>query len=348
MEFIDLRSDTVSHMTDNMKQAMLNAKVGDNVYNDDPTTIELENIAAEMTGKEAALYVPTGTFGNEASIIAHCNRGDEILVGDVSHIVAYETGGPAFLGGVLTKTLKTTNGLMDINDIKSSIRFSSDDIHFPTTKLICLENALVNGEAVPIQYMKDVWNLAKEKGLSVHLDGARLFNAATALNCDPKEITQYCDSVTFCLSKGLCCAMGSIVCGTAQFIKKLRLYRKMLGGGMRQTGYMAATGIVALKELVPELKNDHAMARLLASELSKIPNVVILNPKGNINLVFFQIKDEKLDCDSLVKFLLDQKIKISIKSKEDKIIRFVTHYWIREKEVEHIVSSFKKFLEKMN
>ena len=344
MEYIDLRSDTVSQMTESMKLALVNAKVGDDVFGDDPTTHELEKLAAEMTGKEAALFVPTGTFGNELCIMAHCNRGDEIIAAEDCHIIAFECGAAAYLAGVQTRTLKAVEGLMDIEEIRKRIRFAADDIHYPSTKLICLENALGNGQVAPLSYMKQVSDLAKEKGISVHLDGARLFNAATALKVDAKEITQYCDSLSFCLSKGLCCPMGSIVCGTKKFIEKARYYRKLLGGGMRQTGYMAAAGIVALNEIVPQLKNDHAIARWFATELGKLKNFEVLNPKGEINIVYFKVNDDGFDCDEFVKFMLEKKIKIVPKDKKTKTFRFVTHYWIREKEAEFVMASIAEYL----
>lgn len=346
MEFIDLRSDTVSQMTKNMKVALVNATVGDDVFHDDPTTIELEKIAADMTGKEAALFVPTGTFGNELSIVVHCNRGDEVIIAEDCHIIAYESGAAAFLGGVQTRTLRSTLGLMDPEEIRKSIRRSSDNIHYPSTKLVCVENALGNGHVAPLDYMKKVYEITKEKGINVHLDGARLFNAATALNCDAKEITQYCDTVTFCLSKALCCPMGSLLCGSKKFIEKARYYRKMMGGGMRQTGYMAAAGIVALQEIVPQIKEDHAIARWMASELNKLENIIVTNPKGEINIVYFKVTDESFDCDNFVKFMLSKKIKVAIKDHSEKVLRFVTHHWIRKEQAELVLSSIKEYLKK--
>jgi len=344
MEFIDLRSDTVSQMTESMKLAMINAKVGDDVFADDPTTIELEKLAAELTGKEAALFVPTGTFGNELCLMVHCNRGDEVIAAEDCHIISYECGAAAYLAGVQTRTLKTTEGLMDIEDMKKIIRKAADDIHYPSTKLICLENALGNGQVAPLSYMKSVCDLAKERDLAVHLDGARIFNAAAALGVEPKEIAQYCDSLSFCLSKGLCCPMGSLVCGTKDFIKKARAFRKMLGGGMRQTGYMAAAGLVALKEILPQIKDDHKIARWFASELAKLKNFEVTNPKGEINIVYFQINQDGFDCDEFMKFMLSKKIKIVCRNKKTRSFRFVTHYWIREKEAEFVMNSVSEFM----
>ena len=344
MEYIDLRSDTVSQMTDNMKQALVNAKVGDDVFMDDETTIELQNLAAEMTGKEAGLFVPTGSFGNQLSIISQTNRGEEMIVSNESHILVYESGAPAFIGNVQLRCVSSDKGIMNIEELKKCIR-PKEGFYLPKTSLICLENALSNGCVAPLDYMEKVWKIAKEKEIPVHLDGARLFNAAVALGCDPKDITKYCDTLTFCLSKGLCCPLGSVVCGSKEFIKKAHFNRKMLGGGMRQTGYFAAAAIVALKEIVPQLKDDHSMARKLAEELQKFPNVRVINPEGKINMVFYQFTDKDTKSDDFKKFMLKKKIKILAEDDEQRIFRFVTHHWIREKEVDLVISGMKEYFQ---
>lgn len=272
-KFIDFRSDTVTKPTQEMREAMYKAEVGDDVYGDDPTVNRLEQIAAAKVGKEAAVWVPTGTMGNQTAIMAWTSRGDEIILEELAHIYVYEVAGPAVLSGCLTKTIKGHLGALDPDDVKAAIR--TPNIHYPKTTLVCLENThnRSGGCIIPLDNMQAVYEVAHAGGCNVHLDGARLFNAAVGLGVDAKEITKYADSVQFCLSKGLCAPMGSIVAGPKAYIEKVRKYRKLLGGGTRQVGIVAAAGIIALEKMVDRLADDHANAKRLAQGINKIPGL---------------------------------------------------------------------------
>jgi threonine aldolase len=256
-----------------MREAMYTAEVGDDVYGDDPTVNRLEEIAAAKVGKEAAVWVPTGTMGNQSAIMAWTNRGDEIILEELAHIYVYEVGAPAVLAGVMTRTVKGHLGAMDPAEVKAAIRGSN--IHYPKTTLVCVENThnRSGGCILPLDNMKGVYEVAHGGGANVHLDGARVFNASVGLGVDVREITKWCDSVQFCLSKGLCAPMGSIVAGPRDYIAKVRKYRKMLGGGTRQVGIVAAAGIVALEKMVDRLAEDHANAKRLATGINKIPGL---------------------------------------------------------------------------
>ena len=341
MKWIDLRSDTVTMPTEEMRAAMANAEVGDDVYEDDPTVNRLEIMAAEMAGKEASLFVPTGTFGNQMSLFVHCRRGNEILVGDTGHIVYHEVGAPAVIAGVQTRTYNVTNGRIDPEEVRAKIRLP-EDIHYPETGLICMENALGDGRVLSLENMRKVHEVAKEHEIPVHLDGARLFNAATALRVDAKEITQYCDSVMFCLSKGLCAPIGSMVAGTKDFITKARKARKLMGGGMRQVGIIAAAGIIALEKMTRRLEEDHKNAGFLGEELSKIDGVEVLKDNIDINMVFFDMRKTGYDSFELEKDFLAKGIKIN--PEEDGLVRFVTHYWVSREDIEYVITTFKELL----
>ena len=340
IEMIDLRSDTVTLQTDEMREAMLNAKVGDDVYGEDETVNELEKYAAELVGKEAGLFVTSGTFGNQVSILTHTKRGNEVILGDDCHIVQHEAGAGAVISGVQFRTVESSNGILDPEKVISKIR-KEEDIHYPKTALICLETAHSSGKVVPLSMMEKIYNEAKKYDVAVHLDGARLFNAAVALNVDVKEITKFCNSVTFCLSKGLCAPIGSIVAGDAVFIERARKNRKIMGGGMRQAGFMAAPGLVALKKMTKRLGEDHENAKYLASELSKIHEIELNLDDVEINMVFFKINTEK-DTNQLQKFMLSKGIKIL--GPESNFFRFVTHYFIKKEHIEYIVEAVKEFL----
>lgn len=330
---IDLRSDTVTKPTWEMRVSMYEAVVGDDVYSDDPTVKELETMAANLLGKESALFVPSGTFGNQLSLFTHCNKGDEIIVGDDSHIVCHESGASAIIAGVQLRTLNTLNGAMNIDEIDSKIR-KEENIHFPKTSLICLENAYSNGRVLPLSYMKEVYNLAVSNKIPVHLDGARIFNASTYLNVDVKEITKYCDTVMFCLSKGLCSPVGSILAGNHDFITKARKKRKIMGGGLRQVGVLAAPGLVALNRMISRLHEDHVLALKLGNQLSKIDGVQVFLEDIQINMVFFKLP-ERYKPNELIEYFLQNQIKIN--DPENGIWRFVTHNDIKEEHINKIV-----------
>ncbi|MCL2320515.1 MAG: low-specificity L-threonine aldolase [Oscillospiraceae bacterium] len=340
MDFIDLRSDTVTMQTKEMIDAMIHAKVGDDVYGEDDSVNELEKYAANLVGKEAGLFVTSGTFGNQVSILTHTKRGNEVILDDSCHIIQHEASAGAVISGVQFRTVESENGILDPEKVLSKIR-TEKDIHYPETALICLENAHSLGKVIPISIMEKIYQGAKKYNIKVHLDGARLFNAATSLNVDAKEITKYCDSVSFCLSKGLCAPIGSVVCSDADFIERARKNRKIMGGGMRQAGYMAAPGLYALKNMTKRLHEDHEMAKYLAKELLKIPGVLLNMDDVEINMVFLKI-DTKKDIKKLREFMLKEGIKIS--GPDLNIFRFVTHYFIRKEHVDKTIKVLKDFL----
>ncbi len=294
MKYIDFRSDTVTLPTDEMRAAMAAAEVGDDVYQDDPTTNRLEALAAEMLGKEAALFISSGTMGNQLGIMGQTKRGDEIIVSADAHIVTSEAGATALLSGVNVCALHFEKTIPDPKQIEAAIR--TENVHHPDTTLICLENALANGMVVPVETMAAVYDVAQRHGIKVHLDGARVFNAATALGVPVTELTKYCDSVTACLSKGLCAPVGAVLAGSAEFIKACRRYRKILGGGTRQCGVLAAAGIISLEKMTKRLQEDHDNAKYLAHELNKVPYIHVDEDAVQINMVFctFDKPDEQV------------------------------------------------------
>jgi len=285
---LDFRSDTVTLPTPEMLQAAVNAPLGDDVYGEDPSVNELERLGAEMLGKEAGLFVTSGTMGNAVAVLAHTNRGDEIILEERSHIYLNEVGGLAVMGSLMARTIKGDMGWLRPEDIKAAVRY--DNIHLPPTSLLCVENTHNTAGGIPItvDQMKANWEVAKEHDLGVHLDGARVFNAAIALGVDVKELTQYADTVQICLSKGLAAPVGSVVAGPEDIMKKARKYRKMLGGGMRQAGIIAAPGIIALTKMVDRLADDHENARILAEGLRKIDGIEIKFPVLS-NMVYIDL-----------------------------------------------------------
>ena len=311
MSTIDLRSDTLTQPTEAMRNAMAQADVGDDVFGEDPTVNRLEKIAAERVGKEAAVFVPSGTMGNLISMLSHCARGDEVILGDQSHIFLNEVGGIAALGGIHPHIIPNEpDGTLGLETLEKSIRTS--DLHYPPTRLITLENThnYCMGTPVTPEYMSLVGNLARKHKLKVHVDGARIFNAAVALETDIKNLTADADSVMFCLSKGLSAPIGSLTCGTADFIMKARKWRKMVGGGMRQAGHLAAAGIIALNELVDRLKEDHDNARKLAKGLSSLKGMELDPESIKTNIIFFSLKHPNLDPERFTNGLNAKGIKI--------------------------------------
>lgn len=282
---IDLRSDTVTKPTDQMRRAMFEAAVGDDVYGEDPTVNELERLAARMVGKEAALFVPTGTQGNQAAVMAHTSRGDEVILEAYSHIFYYEVAGLAAIAGCQARTLNGVRGALDPDEVLAAIR--PVNVHFPRTSLICLENThnASGGCVLPQENVEAISAIAHERGIAVHLDGARLFNAAVASGKSAAELVAPVDSVMFCLSKGLAAPIGSILAGSHDMIARARRARKVLGGGMRQAGILAAAGIVALQQMVDRLAEDHANARLLAERLAEVDGVAVNLDEVQTNMV---------------------------------------------------------------
>lgn len=338
--WIDLRSDTVTHPTENMRNAMANAEVGDDVYGDDPTVNQLEDLAAEILGKEAAMFVPSGTFGNQVAIMTHTRRGDEILVGDQCHILMHEVGAAAVLSGVQTRSYKTYNGTVDTESLVNMIR--TDDIHYPDTGLICVENAHSSGAVVSIENMKAIYDIAAKHNIPVHLDGARVFNAATTLGVDITDITNLCDTVNVCLSKGLCAPIGSILAGNSDFINKARKNRKLMGGGLRQAGILAAAGILAVTEMTDRLDIDHKNAKYMADRLEEIKGLTVLRDRLDINMVFFTLSENIITEHKLIEGLKENNILIN--GIEDGEYRFVTNNGVSKENIDTLIELMKEMI----
>ena len=340
MNVIDLRSDTVTHPTPTMREAMYRAEVGDDVYGEDPTVNELEEMAAERMGKEAALFVVSGTMGNLVALLTHCRRGDEVILGDRSHTYLFEQGGMAALGGITPWSIPNQpDGTLCLDDIEAAIR--GDNVHFPCTRLICLENThnMCNGTPLTPEYTAQVARLAHERGLRVHLDGARIFNAAAALGVHVHELVRDVDSVMFCLSKGLCAPVGSLVCGGADFITQARRARKVVGGGMRQAGILAAAGLIALREMTERVAEDHARAKRLAEGLAQIPGLQVTPPVTNI--VYFQLATGAPKTPDAVVSALAERGILLIGRLEGRF-RAVTHYWISDEDAEKVIAAMQE------
>ncbi|MDX9958047.1 MAG: GntG family PLP-dependent aldolase [Spirochaetia bacterium] len=334
MDYIDLRSDTVTWPTDQMRKAMADARVGDDVYGDDPTVIELEALAAHLTGKEAALLVPSGTFGNQLALFTHCPRGSEVILDENCHIVQHEAGGASVIAGVQLRTVATKHGCLSAEDVASRIR--GTDIHYPPTSLVCLENAHSNGRVFSLEEMDKASGAARSAGVPVHLDGARLFNAATALGVPAADIARRADSVMFCLSKGLCAPVGSMLAGSREFIDKARGKRKIMGGGMRQAGVIAAAGLVALGPMRERLAEDHTHAKALAAGLAKLPGVVVDTDAVDIDMVYLSMNPAP-DPDKFVAYMRSKGILAN--PPEGGKLRFVCHYWIRDEHLPLILEA---------
>ncbi|MFP3043402.1 low-specificity L-threonine aldolase [Treponema primitia] len=344
-KMIDLRSDTVTGPTDAMRKAMANAEVGDDVYGDDPTVNKLEKLGAEISGKEAAVFVPSGTFGNQLALFTWCKRGDEVILGEECHIIQHEAGAASVIAGVQTRPIHAPDGVLRPGDLRQRLRKA--DLHAPATSLICLENAHSLGRVVSLADMDAVRAVADEWGLPVHLDGARLFNAAAALKVEAREIAARVDSVMFCLSKGLCAPVGSLLAGKRDFVEAARYKRKIMGGGMRQAGILAAAGIIALREQTKRLAEDHGRAKRLAGELGTIPGIVTKPEEVDINMVFFSFPPAK-DAD-IAKGIVDffAKRNIVISPPDQGVFRFATHYWIGDNELNLVLEASKEAFEKL-
>jgi threonine aldolase len=345
MDRIDLRSDTVTQPTPAMRQAMAQAPLGDDVYGEDPTVNRLQEMAANMLGKEAGLFVPSGTMGNLAAILAHCQRGDEAILGDKAHTFLFEAGGISALGGVHSHQIPNqSDGTLDLEDIENAIR--PDDPHHPITRLISLENThnRCGGVALQAGYTRQVAELARRHNLRLHLDGARLFNAAVALQTSPKELAGPADSVTFCLSKGLCAPVGSVLCGSHDFIRRAHRIRKQLGGGMRQAGVLAAAGIVALESMVDRLSEDHRRAACLAEGLAIIPGLQIDPGSPQTNMVFLNITEQApyATAREVAEQLEQRGVRAGVVG--SKRFRLVTHYWIDDAAVDQAIAAFSEVM----
>lgn len=347
MDYIDLRSDTVSWPTPEMREAMANTPVGDDVYGEDPTINQLQQDAADMLGKEAGLFVSSGTQGNIVAALTHCGRGDEMILGREAHMFRYEQGASSALGGIQTNILDVQpDGTLKLDAIERAIR--SDDQHFPRTKLICLENTqgTIGGIPITADYTAQVGAIAKANHLKLHIDGARIFNAATALNTPVKDLVAHADSVSFCLSKGLCAPVGSVLVGSKEFIREAHRTRKILGGGMRQAGVLAAAGLIALHKMTTRLHEDHANACALAEGLATIPHLKIDVSRVQTNMLFFDLaEDAPLKIDALRARLKDDYgVLMGGYAGMPNRIRLVTHYWITPEKVQTALTALRTIL----
>ena len=341
---IDLRSDTVTKPTPEMREAMANAEVGDDVFGEDPTVNRLQELAAAMLGKEAALFVASGTMGNLAAILAHCGRGDEVILGDISHTYLFEAGGISALGGVHPRVLRNApDGSLALIEIAAAVR--AEDEHFPISKLVCLETAhnRCRGAALPVDYIDAVGGLAHDRGLKLHIDGARMFNASVALDVDPARMVAAADTVTFCLSKALCAPVGSVIVGDADFIDRARRARKVLGGGMRQAGILAAAGIVAIQTMVERLADDHARARRLAEGLAGIRGVRVENERPATNMVYITI-DPAISLNEIQIMERLAEKDVLVHDVGPRRFRLVTHYWVGDEEIDTALEVFRQTL----
>lgn len=334
---IDLRSDTVSLPTPEMREAIARAELGDDVYGEDPTVNRLEAMAASMMGKEAALLVPSGTMGNLAAMLAHCARGTKAIVGSQSHTQLYEAGGASALGGiVLSPVHNTDDGELDLDELKSELA-TPNDAHFALPALVVIENThnRCGGAPVPISHVANVAELAHARGLPMHLDGARIFNAALALETSAQSIASHADTVSVCLSKGLACPVGTVLCGSRDFIARAHRVRKMLGGGMRQAGIIAAAGIVALTSMVDRLAEDHSNARALAEGLGLVAGLSVRHVKRRTNMVVFDTDDAHV----ARKFQAAMKERgVLISSRDSTSFRAVTHYGVTRRDIDRTVA----------
>ncbi len=345
MDRIDFRSDTVSWPTPAMREAMAAAPVGDDVYGEDPTVNELEALAAAKLGKEAGLFVASGTMGNLCAVLAHAGRGDEAILGADCHVYSWEAGGMAALGGVVPHPLPTDcYGRMDPAAVEDAVR--EDDPHLPRSRLVLVENSYgaKHGYPLPPTYFAEIEAAARRHGLVLHMDGARLFNAAVTQNIDAAAIVRHVDSVTFCLSKGLCAPVGSVLCGSADFIYKARRARKALGGGMRQAGVLAAAGIVALNGMVERLSDDHDHARQLAEGLNRIPGARVDVDMVRTNMVFFELADDIGLSSEEVAELMRKTAGVWVGTNGPRGFRAVTHYWIGDREVQTFLGALEDVL----
>ncbi len=331
--FIELRSDTLTVPTPEMREAMAAAEVGDDVFGEDPTVNKLQAMAAEMLGHEAGLFVSSGTMGNLCALLAHCNRGHELICGDQSHIFYYEQGGMAALGGVMPRPLPNQpDGALRIEDITGALR--GDDQHFAVTRMIALENThnRMGGAPLTPAYTQQVAEVAHAHGLALHIDGARIFNAAAAQGVPVRELTRHADSVTFCLSKALSAPVGSVLVGSKALIAKAHRARKVLGGGLRQAGIIAAAGVVALETMPQRLAADHANARLLAEQLAAVPGLHVDLDKVRSNMVYFDLSDDApFDAAELCRRALSGQVRMLPTAARR--VRAVLHCWVSSDEV---------------
>jgi threonine aldolase len=344
MHIIDLRSDTITKPTPAMRRAMAEAEVGDDVFGEDPTVRRLEEMAAGRMGKEAGLFVASGTMGNLVCLLAQCGRGDEVIVGDQAHTYIYEQGGMAALGGIHPRVLKNQpDGTLDLDEVAAAVRDPGNP-HFPRSKMIAVENThnRCGGAALSVAYMAALAAVARDHGLLLHVDGARIFNAAVALGVDAKTLVAGASSVTFCLSKGLAAPVGSVVCGSKAFIVEARRARKVVGGGMRQAGVIAAAGIVALEQMVDRLADDHANARALAAGLAQVPGIRVEDVSLRTNIVYFNVVRPDMDAEQLAARLAEGGVRVLPLG--PRRIRAVANYHVTAEDIQSTLATFSALL----
>ena len=340
---VDLRSDTVTHPSPEMRKAMYDAEVGDDVYGDDPTVNHLQERAAELLGKEAGLFVSSGTQGNLVSMLAHAQRGDEILVGDQCHIMNNEAGGSMVLGSIVLYPIKTDEfGFLEPDFIKDAVK--PRDYHKPPTRLLAIENThnASSGRALNPEQMKAMADAGHEKSLSVHLDGARIFNAAVALDVPAADLTEHVDSATFCLSKGLSCPIGSIVVGSEEFIQEADRWRKMLGSGMRQVGIVAAAGLIALDSMVERMQEDHDSARYIATRMAEMKGISVDPEHIQTNIIRFRVPPHT--GNQIASRLKEEGVYIN---GGDSDLRIVTHYGVTNEDYEFAISALDRVMREL-
>lgn len=333
--WIDLRSDTVTRPTSAMREEMMKARVGDDVYRDDPDMNDFEREVAALFQKDDAVFVPSGTFSNQLALMIHAGMGDEVIVDQQSHIVQHEAAASSVIASVQLFTLESDRGIWDLDKLDKTIRQRS--LHTPKTALICTENAF-GGRALPLSYMRAVRQVADSHHVRVHLDGARVFNAATALGCHVSELAACADSVSVCLSKGLGAPIGTVLVGDRSFIDRARLNRKIMGGGMRQVGFLARAGMVAIRTMSERLAEDHALADQMASLLEEIPGVTIDETRRDINMVFFDVDDPRKH--RLRDYLWEHGVKIN---PHEGVFRFVTHHDVSRTDIEEAIGHVRDF-----
>jgi len=337
---VELRSDTFTLPSEAMREAMARAEVGDDVFGEDPSVNLLQHMAAERMGKDAALFVPSGAMANLVSLLSHCERGDEMVLGNLSHIFLYEAGSSAAVGGIHPHPLPNNpDGTLNLESIEAAVR--TDDIHFPRSRLLCLENTHNRcwGSPLSVAYMESACTLAQRLGLKVHVDGARIWNAALAEGVAPKDLVRNCDSVSFCLSKGLGAPVGSVICGSEEFIRRARRMRKQLGGGMRQAGILAAGGIYALNHMVERLAEDHALARKLAYGIAGIEGLEIQPERIRTNIVHFRVVAPHMSAAALVERMAERGVRFLAAG--GRLVRMVTHFGITEEDIDWTLEALK-------
>ena len=342
--WIDLRSDTATQPTKSMRQAMAAAEVGDDVHQEDQTVNELQQLAAQQLGKEDALFVPSGTMGNLIAVMVHCGRGDEAIMGTKGHTFLHEVGGISALGSVFPNLVPNqSDGTLAIEDIRNAYR--EEDVHHPVSRLVILENTQNQCGGIPmaVSYMRAVGECVRELRMCLHVDGARIFNAAIALQTDAAALVKDADSVMFCLSKGLCAPVGSMMCGSRSFIHDARKIRKQLGGGMRQAGVLAAAGMVALRDMVSHLENDHVLAKQLAEKLSTLPNIRFSKGFPLTNMVFFELEyAAKKSPQEIQEEMKKEGVLVGLSGPRE--FRLVTHHWVDDRDIEKVFEAFRRVL----